>query len=51
MKEEKMDALNGPGKFSLSRREFLTNRLFHECAAPRVGMFGQGKGPPGPLPS
>ncbi len=39
MKEEKADAPNGTGKFSLSRREFLTIHLFYERAAPPVGMF------------
>ena len=50
MKEEKTDGLNGTGRFSLSRREFLTIHLFYERAAPPVGMFSRGKGPPGPLP-
>jgi len=50
MKEEKADPLNGTGKFPLGWREFLTLRLFHECAAPRVRMFNQGRGPVGPLP-
>jgi hypothetical protein len=39
MKEEKTDAPNGTGRFSLSRREFLAIHLFHECAAPRVVML------------
>ncbi len=50
MKEEKTDALNGTGRFSPSRREFLTIHLFHKRTAPRISMFGPGKWPPGPLP-